>query len=259
MAQNVNDQNVTTTIEISAKINFFIKDVRDSVFIMDVSYESLNTKMNNAQINFELSSDNSKQDPVSGVLRAMVNKPFSMVMTKTGRILQMKADSLFSSVLNQMEVPEEQKKMAGEQLKQYFSENAAKGSFEMLSAIYPGTPVKPGDTWPVQTNIQGVGSLSVSGNYMFKDQTGTGNEVRGELNMVSEKDSTIEMNGMKMSYNLSGTMITDFKLDKKSGWISNGKMTQTLKGTIKIKESAQLPEGMTILMSMDTETELSEK
>jgi hypothetical protein len=256
MAQNINGQDIITTIEITAKTNFHVKDVRDSVFMIDVSYESLNTKMSNAQMEFELSSSSTKDDPVSGVLRAMINKPFLAVMTRTGRIHEMRIDSLFSSVLNETQAGEQQKKMAAEQLKQYFSEDAAKGSFEMLYAFYPNTSVKLGDTWPVQTSIQAMGALNIAGNYFFKGQTANASLVHGELNIVSDKEKIAEINGMKMNYDLGGTLVTDYELDKNSGWIINGKMTQTLKGTVKIKESAQLPGGMTMQMSMNSETEL---
>jgi len=54
---------------------------------------------------------------------------------------------------------------------------------------------------------------------------------------------------MKINYDISGTMTSEIKVDRKSGWIIKSTIDQKMDGTVKIK-SPQLPSEMEMPMSM---------
>ncbi|WP_449435599.1 DUF6263 family protein [Pedobacter steynii] len=48
--------------------------------------------------------------------------------------------------------------------------------------------------------------------------------------MTTNKDISTEANGLPIKYNLAGTMNSLVKIDKKTGWIVEGKISQSIKG-----------------------------
>src|SRR5690242_15361200 len=79
--QTISGKLSKTSVEMSAKTNYYVESVHDSVYNMMVSYENLVTKTNTSQEETISVSDGSKQDIVSKVFQAFVNKPFPVVMT----------------------------------------------------------------------------------------------------------------------------------------------------------------------------------
>jgi hypothetical protein len=259
--QTVNGKLNQTTVEMSAKTNYYVGSVHDSVYNMMVSYEKLVTKTNTDQGETESVSDGSKQDIVSKVFQAFVNKPFPLVMTKTGRVLEIHSDTILSVAVNQIDgLTEQQKEIITENLKKTIGGNAIKGNFEILTAIYPFTPVGLNDSWATRTQLQSMTMINLEGDYTLKDVQPGHYQLHGEINMISAKqDSATKIGGMPLYFDLSGKMTADLLLDKTTGWISSGTISQSLKGEIKFLDSEQVPGGMDVPASVATEMSLGEK
>ena len=58
---------------------------------------------------------------------------------------------------------------------------------------------------------------------------------------------------MPMKYDMSGSMSSEIKVDKETGWIIEATITQEITGDAYIKENPQIPEGMKIPMTMINE------
>jgi hypothetical protein len=57
-----------------------------------------------------------------------------------------------------------------------------------------------------------------------------------------------------MKYDMKGTMVSDIKADKATGWITESKIKQSIAGTVAIKDNPDAPGGITFPMSMVSET-----
>lgn len=64
---------------------------------------------------------------------------------------------------------------------------------------------------------------------------------------------------MPLKYDMSGTMISEIKVNRKSGWVIESKINQTLKGTSQIKDNPKMPGGITIPMTMINEMTITDK
>jgi len=62
------------------------------------------------------------------------------------------------------------------------------------------------------------------------------------------------LNRMPMKYDMAGTMTSDIKIDKETGWVLNAKVNQSINGTVYVKGTSQ----MTIPMTMNNEMIYSE-
>lgn len=76
---------------------------------------------------------------------------------------------------------------------------------------------------------------------------------------VADKNAYAPTNGLEMKFDISGDMASELKINKQTGWIEEGKLTQALKGNAVTKDSPQTPGGMTIPMTIDTSMSISGK
>lgn len=141
------------------------------------------------------------------------------------------------------------------QIMNAYGAEALKGNIEMATAIYPDKPVNKGDNWTIHTNLESGMSAKVSTLYEYADLTADYALIKGNSTIETEdKDAYIEANGMPMKYDLKGSMQSEIKVDRKTGWIIETKINQQIKGDAYIKENPQMPNGMKIPMTMIHET-----
>ena len=71
---------------------------------------------------------------------------------------------------------------------------------------------------------------------------------------TTDKEAWVQNSGMEMKFNLSGTTASKIKMDQKSGWVSEAVIVQEMEGETQIKANDQMPEDMTIPMTIKNET-----
>ncbi len=208
------------------------------------------------------SEKNNPNDIFSKILGAIIDKPFEVKMSKSGKVTDVKnVEDLWENAINQFEqIPEAQKEQLRAQITKAYGSKALKGNIEMVTAIYPENPVKKGDKWTVNTNLESGMSAKVTTAYEFADQTADFALIKGNSSIkTADKDAYIENNGMKMKYDLEGTMSSEIKVDNNSGWIIEAKIKQAIEGDTYIKENPQIPNGMKIPMTMKSEMVITNK
>lgn len=255
--QEVNGQKMNMVMTIAGTMTFFVNDVSANGYSMDTQFETLSMAMQMPQGTVNFSSE--KKDPndvFSTILGAMKDKTFEVVMSKSGKITEIKnVEALWGTAINQFEqLPEMQKEQIKAQIMKAYGAEALKGSIEMVTAIYPDKPVNKGDKWTIDTKLESGMSANMTTDYEFSDLTSDFALIKGNSSIVTaDKDAYIESNGMPMKYDLTGSMISEIKVDNNTGWIIEAKINQEIKGDAYIKENPQAPNGMKIPMTMINE------
>ncbi len=261
--QEINGQQLNMNMTISGTMTFLVKDITDSGYDMDAQYKKLSMSMQMPQGTMEFSSEkNNANDIFSTILGAIIDKSFEVKMSKTGKIIEIKnVEALWETAINQFEqLPEVQKEQIKAQIAKAYGSEALKGNIEMVTAIYPENPVNKGDKWTVNTKLESGMSAKVTTDYEFADQTADFALIKGNSTIkTADKDAYIETNGMPMKYDLTGTMSSEIKVDKNSGWIIEAKIKQEISGDTYIKENPQIPNGMKIPMVMKNEIVITNK
>lgn len=255
--QDVNGQKVNIDITLSGKIAFKIIDIKDNIYDIDVRYQNLSMKMNlpNGEMNFN-SEKMDTADIFSNVLGAIIEKQFLIKMTRIGKIVEVKnVDSIFETSIDKFKnLTVIQKQQIKGQLIQAFGEKSFKGSFEMVTAIYSDSAVEKSDTWIIKTKLETALSATVVTTFELKDKIENYNLIVGNGKIETlDKDEYKQINGMPAKYNLKGIMNSILKVDNKTGWIVDAKITQSISGNAEIKDNLKLPGGMIILMSFVTD------
>lgn len=257
MTQSFGGQTMDIVATIKGKMVYLVKSVTPASYDMDIRYESMSMDMQMPQATMKFSSENPAEgDMFSQVLAAMINKSFQAQFSKTGKVISVKnIEALFATAFDKFpDVSEAQKEQIKSQLKQSYGEQAFASNMEMMFAIFPDKPVKVGEKWTVESKLKSSVTANISSAFTYVEEGADFRKIHGDSKITAEENSAyVNSNGMDMKFNMNGTMISDIKLDKKTGWVLEAKIMQDIAGEAHVKANEQLPDGLSIPMTIKTE------
>lgn len=265
VTQDFNGIIINMVMTIKGGMSYKVVSVNPSDYDLDVKYDHLSMIMElpQSQGSMEFSSEsNDEQDVLSTALSKMIGKTFHVKMAKNGKILEVKnIESIMELLFDDFtHIPENQLEQYKAQITNAYGAEAYKGSIEMATAIFPDNPVNIGDKWTIETNIESNISALLTTEYELTEWGSDYAMIKGNSVIVTaDKESYIESNGMPVKFDLTGSMISEIKVDKETGWIIEATINQEIKGDVYIKENPQMPEGMKIPMIMKNEMTTTDK
>ena len=264
ISQTVNGQQQDITTTINARVSHKVTAVKDSVYVLEVRYESIGMQMAMPGQNFDFYSDKKDTtDIFSTLLSGLVNKPFSIVITKKGKIRSVdNMENLYAGMFDNLpHLTADQKTQLKAQIMKSFGPDSFRGTMEQAFAVFPEVKVAKNDQWVVNTNVESVMTAKTKTTYTLDDITGNTFNLHGVAVIQSDdKDDYKEANGLPMKFtDVTGASTIDLKLDKTTGWINEEKTIIMITGTINVKDNPKAPGGMTIPMTVSGETTISNK
>lgn len=263
MKMNVAGQDMNTNISMDMTMTYKVTEITDTIYSMEICYQNMSLKISLPTGDMNMNSEMGKaEDKISTMLSKMKNKPFNLKMTVKGKILEVtNMDKLFDEAMNDLpDMSEEAKQKAKEQLSQMVSEKSFKGNFEMSSAIFPPSAVKIGDKWKVKTELHSTVSGNIDSEYILKEVTNDYYLIVGTSVITSDDlAASTKMSGMDMKINMDGTMNSELKVNKTTGWLMNGTMQQQIKANIEMTANDKMPAGMKMDMTVTNEMTVSDK
>ncbi|NEM98179.1 DUF6263 family protein [Pontibacter burrus] len=263
IVQDINGQKLNMVMTMNGTMSYRVKAVNANGFNMEASFDNLSMAMQLPQGAVEFSSEkNDPNDVFSRILGSMKNKPFRLVMSKSGKVTEIQdIDALWGTAINQFsELSEAEKAQIQEQIMKSYGEAAMKGSIESATAIYPEKLVNKGDKWTVSTKLEAGMAADLTTDFQYAENNADHALIKGNATIATaNKDAYIETNGMPMKYNMAGSQVSEIKVDKKTGWILEATINQNMKGDAHIKDNPQVPGGLTIPMTVATEMTISGK
>ncbi len=259
--QDVYGMKMNIVITTDGSMSFHIKEVSKVGYDIELRYDWMNMTMELPQTSMEFSSEkNDESDLFSLILAKMKDVPLNMKMDNHGKITDIEdVESKWASVIDLFDqFPQEQREQVKAQLLNAYGGKAITGSIETSTAIFPENKVKKGEQWGIITNLEAGMASTLSSTYTYEGKEGEFALISGQGTVeTTDKDAYVETNGMSMKYKLSGTMSSSIKVDIKSGWIHEANIEQTISGDATIKANDQMPEGMTIPMTIKTESTIT--
>jgi len=261
ITQTIGGQQNKINITLNWKMSFKVIELADSVYTMDASYQSLSTKIEQAAglIDFD-SKRKDPQDNPSMVFAAIVNKPLKIEITKSGKVKSVSdaAKLIEGAIAGVPQLDTTQQAQVKALLTQYFEPETLKGYIESGISIFPAVPVTKDEKWKIDIKRELPAKMAFSINYQLTDIVKDLYLVHGEGTISSDKNAaTVQINGMPVKYNLNGSLISDIRLNKTTGWPSSIRTTQLMVGDMQIQDNQQLPGGMSIPVSFNTDVTIS--
>lgn len=259
--QQIAGQPFHMNMKVDAVMTYKVTQIAGDVYDMEVCYRKMMMDMTSPAGKVQYSSVKSDADDIlSSVMGSMINRPFLVKMTKTGRVTEVKnIEEVFEHMFDSFpDLDEAQKQKIKDQLMKSYGEKAFIGNLEMCSAIFPDSAVAQGDKWDISVNLESGMNVNVNTSYELKAIRKSGYTISGISSMKSiDPESYSELNGMMLRYDLTGIMMTEIIIDKQSGWVISSKTNQGLKGMAYIKDNPQIPGGMKIPITINNNMTIS--
>jgi len=255
--QSVNGREEKVNLTLSYRMAFKVTGVKDSIYAMQVSYQSLQMKIRMADTTMDMGADQkSKLDTPSAIIAQMMNKPFGVRLSNTGRVRSI--DNLDQVIGTAFDIFPQLGGSKKEEIKsrfiQSFGQNAFKGNIEMGIAILPAAAVSKNYKWVANTSQQMPAPVNVRAFYQLVDITAAVYQVHGEGSLATDSTTKpMDVDGMPLKYDLQGTTLTDVKIDRKTGWIIELQLRQLMEGNMIILDNPKIPGGKSIPMLFTTE------
>lgn len=253
MKEQIMGKNIEAKVSMNGTMEFKVINQSDSGYDMEVWYSDISMDMDAGFQKMHVSSSApDTANPMSVIMSKMVDKPFQITLTKTGKVTEIKnIDDLFAGCFSNfpnITEPEQQNIIA--KLQQSYGKIAFKGSIEQVTAFYPEKEVSEGDSW--ETSIALKSGMPASSNieYELEEVGETYYIIRGEGDLKTDENDVKAENGIPMKYRMKGTISTEIKIDKATGWVIHAESVQSMNGDAEFGAG----KGITVKMEMESTT-----
>jgi hypothetical protein len=246
-SQTVENYNAT---RYSIKI---IEKTSEGNFLIELLVDAIQLKMNNQLMNIDYDSDKDEEPP-EGMesVSAGLKIPIKFLLSPKGEIVEItdaeQYVSVMSKAMGDLGGPLQQM-MSG----LAFQTSNVEGLKIMLGGIffnYPGDKVKVGSSWTKESEtMQMVKMKNVMENTLVEADKEQATIKQTTLIEQLEISDGIEMQGMTMKFELSGSKDAGFQIGMENGFIIKVDAVTNMSGVISL-ESPQLPSPISVPMTI---------
>jgi hypothetical protein len=245
IVQKFIDQEMKISLTMGTKMTFDVKESRENSYILEVNYKELKIEvsipgMEAGKVTFDSNTDEdvATQTNLGPMFKAIIDKPFEVVMNKTGKVESVTGvDAFLEAMLNTFDenVSDDVRQQMAVQFGSQFSEEAFKSQFEQNTGYLPDKPVGVGDSWNNQiTTMVSNFKLNTNTTLTLKNIEGdvVNLNIEGTLSVPEEYEQ--EVNGIKTKTSLKGTQKGTLKVNKDTGWIISSDIMLNFNGEIEV-------------------------
>lgn len=228
-------QEIDMLMSMSGSMTYKVIEKKENIYSMDVVYDSLSMGISMQGYDVAYSSENPKDsnDYISILLAALRDMKFGIKMTERGKIVDItNFEGLFDKAFKTIKNLEPTvRKQLEENLKNSFGKENFKSSFETITAIFPPEPVELGRQWVAEAVLNNNMPVRINTLYKFENETEDNYVITGVGTLISyqPKDGSYN-NTTPYTYQLTGTVGSEIKLDKNTGWIKEARVKQEMSG-----------------------------
>jgi hypothetical protein len=229
----------SVSMEQSTDQQFDILKVNsDGSLDLKVTYKTVKIDQDLGMMTMKFDSEHPENNEPAEMVenfKNLIGKSMEVKMSNKGEVLDFKTKgSLFEGVFDN--VPNGETMEA--QMEAQFGEESMKQALSQMVGFYPEKPVKVGDTWTMKRSVKAGMTMDIETTYTLKSRkSGVAFlDFSGKVK-TDPSNSTIEMMGMNMSYDLAGTQKGTIEVDEKTGWVIKTTATQDVGGKMMMKGS----------------------
>lgn len=254
-------QAMNIDMEVSHRLRFKVASVTDSLIDLETRYDSMAVKLdmpNFSQV--RTTGLNNPEDLMTSMMQAMKDKPFNIILTKTGRILAIKNLEAIMAAVDKLaeQADPQQGQMFKQQIQGQFGEEAIKEGLYTLSTVFPDKPVNKGDSWQ-STSSRTTNNLAIqeTSTHILKDITATQYviETASAVKQNPEAQGASMGQGPAPKMNITGTDKRITTLDIATGWLVSSKGESNIEASVDASDPNS--GGMALKMTLKTNLSLA--
>ena len=234
----------------------------DANGVMDVemTYKSMKMVMDGPMGHMEFDSANPKpvdpnrpdQKMLAAMVSAMAGSKFQMKITPTGKTSDVRGlEAMVAKMREKIGSGPETQGM-DKFFDKMFDEKQVKEMTGNMMGMFPAEPVAVGDTWYDTISMNFIMPIDIDTTYMLKQRKDGIAYIDAVAKMdMGDSSKAIEIDpNNKVSMQISGTMNSTSQVDEKTGLTRKSNITMNFSGVMKMEANPQMPEGMTMPMTI---------
>ena len=227
-------------------LKFKVTDIQDSIYNMVATIDSIyfNGNVFNMAMGFFPNRDGKVPNDNENLffkrfIAAVKGIPILIKMTKRGKLSEVEKILVDSSRI------------------QVISNLFVQGVLKMIPEIYPVSNVAIGGKWTILSPLPSSVFTTTGATFELKEVTNNYMLISG-YSVLKINDNVIAQKGKSaVKSDLTNTMSSNIKVDKKTGWIIDAKISQIIKGTVKADPKKEGDKDYPI--NINTETIITDK
>lgn len=204
-------------------MKFKVTDIHDDMYDIETKCDSISYKGNliNMVFDFYSRSDTKIPDDNNNIFlkrlyKSLKGMPFQFKMTKAGKVSEVKNMVLDTSKF------------------QLTCNLFYQGFIKSIPAFYPDSEVGKGDKWTINITLPSEMFNSTGTIYELKEVTDNYLLISGRSNIkTTGNEANVGKTNSAIKPDVTSTVTSSIKIDKKTGWIIDAKISQIVKGTMK--------------------------
>ncbi len=263
IAQEMMGQSQSTAVGNSMTYSFKVLELlaNDSYRLEGkLSEYTMNTNTPMGEMNYNSTTDKEVPDFAKSVALTL-NEVFVFTLSKDGKVSDVKApEGLAEKIEKEMG---ENQDMASQMMAGVAGGAGTAESFNRsvsgLFLNYPAEPIAVKKAFSNETKVENMVVFNTKTDYTLTSASKTENEI-GIASVITMADpsASMEVQGMTITYELSGGKQGTFTTDALTGLFTKGESVTNISGVVSV-ESPQLPAPMSIPMSIKSTEKLTRK
>ncbi len=228
-----------TQMEIATVMHLQVNGIdSDTSYLLSASYQKMDIRVSSILINMEVSTEwVNSQDSLSSVLRSILGKEFTMILSGKGEAIDIfNLDEMISQTVAESGLPEEQKIEFSRNLIQSVGEDAVLDNYRNNSSFYPSSAIKVRDQWDSRMNFVKSGiPMELSNHIKVKELTRESVILASEgriSSQIANKSQNLP-SSPDQTFKLIGNEVSEKIIDIKTGLILESIVSQNVSGTIR--------------------------
>lgn len=256
VVQTIMGMNQTGNNAYDGIIDMRVVSVQSGSIRLEAKMTRLKSQMKNFMNEVNMDSEGNPAESSTKILRAMLNKPFFITMTRSGVIEKVEnVDNLWSDV-DKLELSESDKAKVKATIGQMINESSFKNGLGQAFLTYAPKPVQLKETWTTQSGIPADFPVRVDNKWLIESATSSHAVVSGDgVFHTTDKDKVVLLPGdMKAKVNLSGTQKVTGNASIRTGLPDKVGIEGRMSGTILLLAGGLLPMDVEVPINIETNT-----
>lgn len=219
---------------------YTVEDIgSDSTVRMRVVYDSVTVDQEGAGNPVHYNSVGASQDvpPLAAGYAAMLDQSFTLTLGPDGRLRRIAGvDSMLHNIIEKVARSNPSaRSMIEYGVTSLLNEKSLTETMERSLAVYPDRPVSVGDTWSNVVSVTIGTPMTINTTYTLKDiHDGRAYIGLNSSIVTNQASGALELAGMSIVYQVSGTQSGSMQVDLDDGWIISSEIEQDFSGTMQV-------------------------
>jgi hypothetical protein len=247
---------VSFDVNLDATFKLKVIELTSTGARIEVQYSRIKVDSNSPMVNINFDSDSDNTNMQNKVVRSMIGKAFYFDLTNRGLVEKVEGTENLLSGIEDLGLDEAAQQKAKLMLEETVGGSSVRASLETGFLSYPGAKTKVGDTWKNTGTLPLNFPVSINNEWTFKKIDGSiaTLDATGSLNTIDKDKITTLPNGIKSKVDLGGRQLVVGKVNVKTGWPTEIKVSSDIEGKMVLLAGGMIPSDMDIPMKIATES-----